>query len=156
MTGPIPDTLRSHQLIRRDTLCAVMSRKNPLALKRKFSITDLHGQKLLLLEHLQNINLLFLKAADARNLTYQIHDTAGVSEFLPLIRSFDLTGFSTRELFLHYDYPEITFLPVRDDLHVTDQLETHLVSLAESSPSREARQFIDHVIGVHTEDPADR
>lgn len=149
IAGPIPKSLQAHQLIRRDHLCAIMNRNNPLALKRKLSISDLHGEKLLLLDQQRNLNSLFLKAADAKNIAYTIHSTVGISEYLPLIYSLNMVGFATRELFLHYDYPEISYLPVKEDPHLSHYVETHLVSLRDSNLSIEAREFIDYVITVH-------
>lgn len=145
MFHPIPGTLKSHQMIRSDSLCAVMSRSNPLALKRKLSVTDLHGQKLLLLNQLQRFNDQIMKAADSQNIAYTIHGTTGNSEFLPLLAAFDLIGFGTREMFRHFHYPDLVYIPIREDAHSSYQVETHLVSLRETTPAREPRQFIDYV-----------
>lgn len=152
LADPVPDFLQIHQMIRRDHLCVVMSRRNPLALKRKLTISDLHGENLLLLDQLRNLNAFFLKAADARNLTYNVHGTVSISEFLPLIYSLGLVGIATRELFFHYDYPEISYLPLKEDPHLNYYVETHLVSLKGSVLSKEAQQFIDYVIGLHSKE----
>ena len=152
LADPVPDFLQIHQMIRRDHLCVVMSRRNPLALKRKLTISDLHGENLLLLDQLRNLNAFFLKAADARNLTYNVHGTVSISEFLPLIYSLGLVGIATRELFFHYDYPEISYLSLKEDPHLNYYVETHLVSLKGSVLSKEAQQFIDYVIGLHSKE----
>ena len=63
MLDPIPDTLESHLVIRQDLLCAVMNKTNPLALKQKLSLSDLHGQKLFFLDQLRILNEKILKKA---------------------------------------------------------------------------------------------
>jgi len=152
MFGPVPGMLQSHQLIRSDPLCAVMNRNNPLALKRRLSIPDLHGRQLLLLNQLQIFNDQILKEADARNISYNVYNNSGISEFLPVLHTFDLIGFATREMFGHLDFPEIIFIPIKKDSHSAYQVETHLVSLRNLTPSREVQQYIDHIISEHQTD----
>lgn len=154
MFDPIPRILQSHQLIRRDPLCAVINRSHPLALKRRLSISDLHGQQLILLDQLQSFNETILKAADSQNVSYIVYGSAGISEFLPVLHTFDLIGFSTRQMFQYYNFPEVVFLPIKEDSYSDYHVETHLVSLRDLSPSKETQQYIDHIISEHTDAPA--
>ena len=151
MLDPVPRALRSHAAIRSDTLCAVLTRSNPLALKRKLSISDLHGQQLLLLNQLENFNDQILKDADAKNISYSIHGRSGMGEFLPLIQDFNLIGFGTKELFRNFNYPDLTYLPIKGDARTGYQAATHLVSLRDSAPVGDSLQFIEHVRKIKEE-----
>lgn len=151
MLDPIPDILKSHLVIRKDSLCAVMNKTNPLALKQKLSLSDLHGQKLLFLDQLQVFNEKILKTADKHNISYTLHGVSGIAEFLPMIHSFDLIGFASREQFSHFDFPEIVFLPLKSDTHSASscQIRTHLVSLKNQTLTRELGQYIDYIDSLH-------
>jgi DNA-binding transcriptional LysR family regulator len=151
MLDPIPDILQSHLVIRQDSLCAVMNKTNPLALKQKLSLSDLHGQKLLFLDQLRSINEKILKKADKQSILYTLQGVSGIAEFLPLIHSFDLIGFASREQFGHFDFPEIVFLPLKSDSHSVSayQVKTHLVTLRDLALTKELRQYIDYVNSLH-------
>ncbi|MBQ9155784.1 MAG: LysR family transcriptional regulator [Eubacterium sp.] len=148
MFGPVPRILHSHQLIRKEPLCAVINRDHPLALKSRLSITDLHGQQILLLDQFQGFNDQVLKAADASNISYTLYGSCGISEFLPVVHTFNLIGFSTRQMYQNYNFPEVVFLPLKQDTHSDYQIETHLVSLRDLAPGQEAQQYIDYVASI--------
>lgn len=153
MFDPIPRILHSHQLIRRDNLCAVMNKTNPLALKRRVTVSDLHGQQLLLHDQLQSFNEIILKDADSHGISYTLYGSCGTSEFLPVLHTFDLIGFCTREMFQYYNFPEVVFIPMRRETHANYSVETHLVSLRDVTPARETQQYIDHIKSGHSVRP---
>ena len=156
MFEPIPRILQSYQMIRRDPICAVMNRTHPLALKRRISVSDLHCQQLLLLNQLQAFNEQILKDADSQGITYAVYGSSGSSEFLPVLHTFDLIGFCPREVFRHFNFPEVVFIPLKEDAHSNYHIETHLVSLRDIIPARETQQYIDHIISQHAEDGTGR
>jgi hypothetical protein len=105
------------------------------------------------LDQLRSINEKILKKADKQSIPYTLHGVSGIAEFLPLIHSFDLIGFATREQFGHFDFPEIIFLPLKTDSHSASayQIRTHLVSLQNQPLTKELQQYIDYVDSLHQE-----
>ncbi len=143
MTAPIPNEFRSHQIVRKEPLYAVMDHKNPLAQKANITISDLENQTLLLLDLYEEFNTLILERADAMNIPYQIYDKVQINEFLPIIGPSLLIGFSTKTLYRYYDFSKISFVPftLPDNSPIT--IETHLVTLKNTFLDKDIQQYID-------------
>lgn len=145
MAAPIPKGLVSHQIVCQEPVFAVMNQKHPLASRSSISIQDLQGQQLLFLEMLEMFREQFIMAADTMNLSYEIYGTANINEFLPLLCTSNLIGFSGKNLYRHFDFTDLAFIPITPTDGLISTTETHLVTLQDMTPDTDLQSYIDYV-----------
>lgn len=143
MLAPIPDKFQSHQIVGRSPLYAVMSHNHPLAQKTRITISDLENQAILLLNLYEDFNSRILNHADDMHIPYLVYDHAKINDFLPLIDSSLLIGFSDKMIYRYYDISRILFVPfyLPDGSQLC--IETHLVTLKNTFIDKEMQQYID-------------
>ena len=144
MSAPIPKELSSLKLIRKETVYVVVDRNHPLAQKENILVSDLSEQSLLLLDIMEEFNSIILKEADILDIPYQIYDRVNMNEFLHILHSSDLVGFSSRRLYRYYAFPEVVFIPLLLGNNVPLMMETHLVTVKGISPNEELQRYIDY------------
>lgn len=143
MLAPIPEEFQSHQIVGRSPLYAVMSQNHPLACRESITISDLENQALLLLDLYEEFHSRILNHADAMNISYQIYDHAKMNDFLPLIDSSFLIGFSDKMIYRYYDISRISFVPFFLSDGSFPCIETHLITLKNTFIDKEMQQYID-------------
>lgn len=144
MLAPIPDRLQSHLIVSREQLYGVVSKEHPLSAKDCICVDDLCHQNLILLDLYDNFNTSILKLADSKNIPYHISKKATINEFLPFLCSGTLIGFSTREIFRHFNFPDILFIPVLMEDGSTATIDTHLVTLKSPKYNPKIQQYINY------------
>lgn len=144
MLAPIPDKLQSHLIVSREPLYAVVSKEHPLSSKDSIGVEDLCHQNLLLLNLYDNFNTSILELADSKNIPYHISKKATINEFLPFLCSGTLIGFSTRDIFKHFNFPDIRFIPMVMEDGSTITIDTHLVTLKNSECNPKIQQYINY------------
>ena len=144
MSAPIPKELTSLKLIRKELVYVVVDQNNPLAQKDEIAISDLAEQSLLLLDIMDEFNTIILKEADVLDIPYQIYDTVNMNEFLHILHSSELVGFSSKRLYRYYAFPEVAFIPLSLGTRTPLVMETHLVTAKGISPDEELQRYIDY------------
>ena len=132
------------KLIRKELVYVVVDQNNPLAQKDEIAISDLAEQSLLLLDIMDEFNTIILKEADVLDIPYQIYDTVNMNEFLHILHSSELVGFSSKRLYRYYAFPEVVFIPLLLGNNVPLMMETHLVTAKGVSPDEELKRYIDY------------
>lgn len=149
MQAPIPETLSSLYLLHKEPVHLVIDRHHPLASKKQISLRELHNQRLLLLDNMEDFNSIILKQTAKKGISCQIHDTVGMNEFLHLLHGSSLIGFSSRRLYQYHNFQEVLFLPFASSEYEKNPnlvIENHLVIPAGTVPDKTAQQFIDYII----------
>lgn len=141
--APLPDSLQSYALIATEPLYAVMDSRHPLAGKTSICVSDLKEQSLLLLDSYQKLNKSITDQLDVLGFSYAIHYSS-LHEFLQAIYSTPLIGFSSKTLFQHFNFPEISFLPLTTADGSDIIIESHLAGLKGIKPNREMQRYIDY------------
>lgn len=144
MRAPIPGELASLKLIRKEPIYVVMDRNHLLAQKSGINISDLEHQPLLLLDIMDEFNNIIMKEADILDIPYQVYDRVNMNEFLHILHSSDLIGFSSKRLYRYYAFPEVVFIPLSLGDNVPLMMETHLVTAKGITPDKELQQYIDY------------
>lgn len=145
MQAPIPPTLCSHQIVSREPVCIVMDSAHPFAGKKELNLYDLSGQEILFLDLMDAYNQNILEFANRQGISFCIDGTAGMNEYLHLILGSRRIGFSSRQIYQYYDFPEITFVPLSAEAHPDLIMETHLVTSGDFSPDEETQNYIDYM-----------
>ena len=144
MRAPIPEEVTSLKLIHKEPVYVVVDQHHPLSQKSEISISDLADQSLLLLDIMEDFNNIILREADILDIPYQVYDRANMNEFLHILHSSDLMGFSSKRLFRYYAFPEVVFIPLSLGKDVPLMMETHLVTAKGISPDKELQRYIDY------------
>lgn len=143
MPTPIPDEFQSHQVVGRSPIYAVMSSNHPLAKKERVTIPDLENCVFLLLDLYEEFNNFILRKADAAKINYQIYDHAKMNDFLPVMDSSPLLGFSDKYLYRYYNTSNILFVPFFLPDGSSLYVESHLVTLKNTFIDKEMQHYID-------------
>lgn len=144
MFAPIPKELTSLKLIRKEPVYVVVDQNNPLAQKDTITVPDLADQSLLLLDIMEEFNHIILKEADVLDVSYRIYDKVNMNEFLHILHSSELVGFSSKRLYRYYTFPEVAFIPLSLGANVPLMMETHLVTVKGISPDEELQRYINY------------
>lgn len=145
MMAPIPDEFQSHQIVGREPLYAVLNRNHFLADRERITISDLEGQEFLLLDLYEEYNEKILKHADHMEISYSVYGQAAMNEYLPVMSAKkEWIGFSSKQLYQYYNFPDIVFLPFFLENGSQICMEFHLVTLKDIFLDQAILQYIDY------------
>lgn len=144
--APIPEELCSLFVVSKEPVYAVVSKKHSLASKDTLCLEQLYEQQLVLLDYFENFNTALLQFADAKNIPYHIYKKSSINEFLPFIYSGTTLGFSTKQLFQHFYFPDILFIPFVQEDGTSITIDTHLVTLKNDTLTPQLQQYIENYI----------